>query len=298
MPQRARFHRPLAWAFFLLCGAQLCLLWAGALSCPACAAMTGGEGLLFALYALSAPRGFTPAPAPPLPARQRLQENLLLNQINPHFLYNTLESIRGKALQDGNGQVADMVEALSSFFRYNVSSKSGIVTLADEVGSVDEYLKIQNFRFNGRFVIEKHIDQTVNLHGCCLPKLTLQPIVENAIVHGLESLEQQGSIVLRIEDAEPCIRLSVADNGAGMSEQALEALNHSLFACVPAGDEDSQRRAHSGIALINVNQRIKLFFGAQYTLMIYSSEGSGTTVELLIPKLDPQTAAEKGEMPR
>lgn len=223
-----------------------------------------------------------PALPSPEQAQHLLQANLLLNQINPHFLYNTLESIRGQAVSDGNEQVADMIEALSSFFRYNVSLKSGIVTLAEELHNVDEYLKIQSFRFGDRFRVHTLVDESLNVHALCLPKLTLQPIVENAIVHGLESREAPGVITIRVSDLDHLMLLHVDDDGVGMNETELETLLETLRRAsetVPQGN-------HGGIALNNINQRIKLFFGDAYGLSVYSTQNAGTTVELLIPKAD------------
>lgn len=226
----------------------------------------------------SAPKDTSfPAESVALP-QPALHQNLLMNQINPHFLYNTLESIRGKALLDGNAQVADMVEALSAFFRYNVSTSSKLVSLAVEMNNVDEYLRIQSFRFSARFQIEKEIDPDIDQRECYLPKLTLQPIVENAIMHGLESLEEPGIIILRVRNCARGVFISVQDNGIGMDEETLNELNRRL------NDPSAETsKSHSGIALNNINQRIKLCFGSEYGLMIYSTKNVGTTVELMIP---------------
>lgn len=226
--------------------------------------------------------------------QRTLQQNLLLNQMNPHFLYNTLESIRGKAILDGNVQVADMVEALSAFFRYNVSYRSAIVTLADELNNVNEYLMIQNFRFVGRFRIEQRIDETINPKTCCLPKLTLQPIVENAIVHGLESLEEGGLVTIRAMDLEGHLLISVSDNGVGMDEVALQRLCAELSDAQREEAEPPMQSEGSsgGIALMNIQKRLQLFFGTEYGLRVYSMEGVGTTVEIMIPKRD--NAADSG----
>lgn len=206
----------------------------------------------------------------------------LFQQINPHFLYNTLESIRGKALADGAEEVADMTEALSSFFRYCIGRKSNIVTLADELHNVREYFRIQQFRFDNRFELSIHLPQNDDISGCQIPKLTLQPLVENAIVHGLESRKAKGTVSIRVLASQEGMSLFVCDDGVGIDTRKLEHMNlllHSSDEREPIGSEAT------GIALKNIHNRIRLLFGENYGLTLYSTLGMGTTVEVRIPRI-------------
>ena len=111
----------------------------------------------------------------------------LQSQINPHFLYNTLDTIRGQAMCDDNIEVANMIETLASFFRYSISRKGNLVTLRDELNNINNYMRIQQYRFNNRFSLEIVVDEEdMQAYDFYVPRLILQPIVENAIVHGLE----------------------------------------------------------------------------------------------------------------
>ncbi|MBA4698317.1 MAG: sensor histidine kinase [Ruminococcus sp.] len=206
----------------------------------------------------------------------------LQNQINPHFLYNTLDSIRGQALIDGVEEIADMTEALSAFFRYSISRKGNLVRLRDEIRNVDNYMKIQQFRFEDKFILEKKIECSEQALGCYVPKMILQPIIENAIFHGLELLEGQGKITLRIEETVSKIRIQIADKGKGISDKQLRSLNEQFI--TPGGQDTKGRFEKRGIALNNVNERIQLYFGKEYGLYIRSAVNLGTQVDITIPK--------------
>lgn len=207
------------------------------------------------------------------------QANLqaLQSQINPHFLYNTLECIRGMALLEGKANIADIAWSLSRFFRYSISGKSNVVTLREEMVSCDTYARIQNFRFQNRFVLETQSDPGVE--DCLLPKLTLQPVVENAIIHGLQNTLSGGVIRILVERVNEDVRIVISDNGCGMSPEKLEELTNRIC----HGSSEGGAGRHSGIAMYNVNRRLNLFFGPEYGVSVYSCEGMGTDVELRIP---------------
>ena len=209
------------------------------------------------------------------------QANLetLQSQINPHFLYNTLECIRGMALMEDKENIADIVWSLSQFFRYSISGKSNIVTLKDEVESCRAYANIQNYRFQDRFTLEITGDRDVL--GAMVPKLTLQPIVENAILHGLKDTITGGVITINIERVGGDLCVTVSDNGCGISPDKLEELNRTA----QSGDA-SGTGGHNGIAMYNVDRRIKLYFGREYGVTIYSCQGVGTDVVLRFPYND------------
>ena len=206
----------------------------------------------------------------------------LQSQINPHFLYNTLDTIRGQALIDGNAEVAEMIKTLSSFFRYSISRKGAAVTLRDELENIQNYMKIQQYRFGDRFRLEVDIDEPSVL-DYYIPRLIFQPIAENAIVHGLKDTLRGGIISISVE-AEDDLIIMISDNGKGMSLDELDALNRRIHAVVADSGEDAPKdAAHTGIALANVHRRIELLYGAPYGVNIYSSANRGTNVELVLP---------------
>lgn len=207
------------------------------------------------------------------------QANLqaLQSQINPHFLYNTLECIRGMALLEGRETIADIAWSLSRFFRYSISGKSNVVTLRDELENCETYARIQNYRFQNRFVLE--IEKEPNVDDTMLPKLTLQPMVENAILHGLQNSLDGGVIRIRIERINHDIRIVISDNGCGMPPEKLEELIYKIH----HGETRKGEGKHNGIAMYNVDRRMKLYFGPEYGVNVFSCEGKGTDVELRIP---------------
>ena len=207
----------------------------------------------------------------------------LQSQINPHFLYNTLESIRGQALCDGNERIAEMTELLAKYFRYNISCDADIVSLEDELTSVQNYVKIQQYRFEDRFDFQiiRHGD-TEDFLSCTLPKMTLQPIVENAIFHGLETKAEFGHIVIHLERTMDHLIIIVQDDGIGIAQDTLDQLNMRLrnISAVTAVQQDGH---NNGVAMINSNLRIKLLFGPEYGISMTSTVGVGTEVEILLP---------------
>ena len=207
----------------------------------------------------------------------------LQSQINPHFLYNALECIRGQALIDGSEAVADMTHALSHFFRYSISSKSNVVTLANELENVRNYITIQKHRFRDRFVIAYEMDDP-ELNNALLPKLTLQPIVENAIIHGFSDIVSGGEITVRVERLDGNVSVKVSDNGKGMPAEVLERLN-SAFRKDHMSVSELQHGYDkgTGVGMANVDRRIKLYFGVDYGLTINSCAGVGTDVEVFFP---------------
>lgn len=207
----------------------------------------------------------------------------LQSQINPHFLYNTLDSIRGKALDDGSRETADMIAILSSFFRYTIGSRNPIVSIEQELINTDNYIKILQSRYSNRFIIEKDIqDISDNIMQYSIPKLVLQPLIENAITHGLSDTQSGGIIKISLYTTQSRIIISVTDNGKGIEDAVLKKLNHNLTYDWQALPE--QAGYTSGIALSNVNTRIKLMYGPLYGLVIYSALHTGTEVQITLPK--------------
>jgi len=217
-------------------------------------------------------------------SKRQAQYLAMQNQINPHFLYNTLEGIRGEAITEGNENIAKMTETLSHFFRYTISNLENLVTLEDELANVRNYYSIQRYRFGDRIELnikfENEDDHELLLHAK-VPKLILQPIVENAIIHGIENIEGTGQLEILCQFTGKRLILTISDNGVGMSPEQLRQLNGRLSNIYDRFERE--RNLIGGIALSNVNNRIKLLFGEDYGINILSSKGVGTDVEITLP---------------
>ncbi|AEV28238.1 histidine kinase [Sphaerochaeta pleomorpha str. Grapes] len=217
-------------------------------------------------------------------SKRQAQFLALQNQINPHFLYNTLEGIRSEALFAGLTSVASMTEALSTFFRYTISNVENLVTLEQELENTENYFFIQQFRFGNRLKLSVTMaeEDKKEVMQYRIPKLTLQPIVENCIIHGLECKVGEGVLRIHIETTQSRLLVTVSDDGVGMGQQVLQAMNHNLS--VRSLDYVKHDELHGGIALVNVNNRIKLLFGEQYGLTVTSQVGVGTDVLIVLPR--------------
>ncbi len=211
----------------------------------------------------------------------------LQNQINPHFLYNTLEGIRSEALIAGMDSVAEMTEALATFFRYTISNVESLVSLEDELKNIENYYIIQQFRFGDRISLDIIIqeddeEKEEEIIKYMLPKLTLQPIVENSIYHGIERKIGKGNIRLNVQTSNNYLIITISDDGMGMEKERYKELEDKLRSMNLNGIT-SKANKEGGIALVNVNNRIKLLFGEEYGIHIYSTYSLGTDVEILLP---------------
>lgn len=218
--------------------------------------------------------------------RSQAEYLALQNQINPHFLYNTLEGIRSEALIGGLPLVGEMAEVLAKFFRYTISNVRTMVTIEDEIRNVQHYCQIQKFRFGDKISMKLLFmdEDEERIRKCRTPKLILQPIVENAIRHGIEPLVGNGEITIRFQVISKRLLLVVSDNGVGMKEEKLRKLNKKLGRIQLEETEATGKTG--GIAMVNVNNRIKLLFGENYGIHFYSTDGLGTEVEISLPYED------------
>lgn len=210
--------------------------------------------------------------------RQREAEfKMLASQINPHFLFNTLESIRMKARACGDTEAADMVKLLAKLMRRSIELHNAPLPLREELQLTECYLKLQHYRFAD--AVQYHIEASESASGLYVLPLLLQPLVENAFVHGLKSRQAGGRITVTAQLAgESELRVTVADNGAGMDENTLAALRERLYG------EPADNGTHIGVG--NVHQRIRLYYGPEWGLTIESSPGQGTTVTLHLPRCE------------
>lgn len=202
--------------------------------------------------------------------------NLLQAQINPHFLYNTLDAIIWLAEAGQTDQVITMVSALSDFFRTTLSKGRDFISVKEEETHIRSYLRIQQFRY--RDILEYAIDIPDSLYEYQVLKLTMQPLVENALYHGIKNKRGVGRITARGRMEGDRLVLSVEDNGIGMTPERLEAVRRGL-------EKETEEQADGGFGLYNVQQRIKLYYGPEYGMTIQSVYGEGTRVEILLPAL-------------
>lgn len=218
--------------------------------------------------------------------KRQAQYLALQNQINPHFLYNTLESIRSEALIAGLTEVSDMTEALASFFRYTISKVENLVSIEEEIQNCETYFKIQKYRFGERVQLDIECDEEEReeIYRCRLPKLTMQPILENSIIHGTECKLGVGHLKIHLERTARRLVIRISDDGVGMDEKTLFDMNERLQKSAwLMSDRESETKG--GIALVNVNNRIHLLFGEEYGLHVFSMPGVGTDVEITLPAI-------------
>lgn len=193
-------------------------------------------------------------------------------QINPHFLYNTLDSITWMCEDGKTAEAVEMVNALAHLFRISISKGNELITLKKELEHAQSYLKIQNIRYKDRFTYTFVIDEECLCYYC--NKITLQPLIENAIYHGIEPMVDEGEIKIIIQQRDDKLQLIVSDNGIGMSEEQCQLIL------------SSERLGKSGIGVKNVNDRIQIYFGEHYGIDIKSELDVGTTICVTIPKLE------------
>jgi two-component system sensor histidine kinase YesM len=206
-----------------------------------------------------------------------MEFKMLASQINPHFLYNTLESIRMKALTEGNRDVSNAIKLLGKSMHYVLENTgTSSTTLKKELDYISIYLSIQKFRFNDRVNYTLTVPEDMDLEEYQILPLLLQPIVENAILHGLEETEKGGLISIEVtaKDDELLI-INIYDNGLGMAEEEVITLTDSF--------KQRKKQSASNIGLYNINQRIRLFYGDAYGMTIKSQPYEGTLVSLTLP---------------
>ncbi len=206
--------------------------------------------------------------------RRRTEFDALQSQINPHFLYNTLDIIVWMIENEEKEKAVQIVTALGRFFRISLSRGRSIIPVKDELEHVRNYLMIQQNRFKNKFTYRVEADDAV------LPmasvKLILQPIVENAIYHGMEFMDGDGEILVKAELKDGCTVMTVRDNGLGMTEETVEKLLSGEQPHAPS-------RRGSGIGVRNVHERIRIYFGEDYGLSIVSEPDEGTKVTIRMP---------------
>lgn len=209
------------------------------------------------------------------------QMRALESQINAHFLYNTLEAINSLAKIEEVPEISTMALALGDMFRYSIKTKGALVTLQQELTHVSNFVAIQQIRFDNLFLFK--IDVPEEMMSCSIIKLTLQPLVENALYHGLLNCNAGSTIQLSARCYNHILTLSVTDDGIGMNPQKLTELKSSLTE--KSSLQDLHPKENSSIGLKNINSRIQLYYGDEYGISIESQENIGTTVTVQIPEI-------------
>jgi len=203
--------------------------------------------------------------------QNELKLEILRAQINPHFLYNTLDSIKFLATLQENHNIASMSSSLINLLKYNLSSKT-VAMLKEEIESVSNYVDIQKYRYGDIF--EFTTDIAADTERCVISRFVLQPLVENCLIHGFDGIEGDGAITIRSRLENDTLRLDVIDNGSGIDEETMNRLQHG---------DGAQDNPYSKIGVSNIRERIRLQFGEAATLSYSAGDGGGTIASLRFP---------------
>ena len=207
---------------------------------------------------------------------KEMEFKTLQSQMNPHFLYNTLDTINWLAFKEKQTEICNLVAAISSLIRASISNKKSIITIEQELDYVKNYIYIQHIRYKDRFDIIYDIDESLLKQA--VPKLIIQPIVENAIIHGIENSKNKNLLYISVKRENECIIIIVKDTGIGMTDEKVSELLKE-----PLNAEGDEQKAHTNLGLYAVHKRIQLMYGDLYGLAVHSQAGEGTTVTLHIP---------------
>lgn len=191
------------------------------------------------------------------------QLDLLQSQINPHFIHNTLNTINYLAIKNNQSEIREMIQSFNSLLRQSISTNKKFITFKEELTCVKNYLNIQKYRYGD--IVKLVCNIPGDLENCLIPKLILQPLIENSIYHGILPKSDNGTIRIDILSEKDFIKIRIIDDGIGIIKQK------------------SAHKGFNGISLDNIRERLKLYFGTEYTLNIYSKIGIGTCVEFNIP---------------
>ena len=204
---------------------------------------------------------------------RKAEFELLQSQINPHFLYNTLDAIVWLAESGEKEKVVSTVSSLSNFFRASLNQGKDIVTVKEDIGHVRSYLEIQQIRYQD--ILDYEIDIPDEINSYLIPKITIQPLVENALYHGIKNKRGKGKITITGAKHEDYITISIADNGLGITDERLKVVLNNI--------NNRSESEKTTFGLYNVNERIRLDFGEEYGIRIDSEYGTGTTVSVKLP---------------
>jgi two-component system sensor histidine kinase YesM len=205
--------------------------------------------------------------------KEQMRFEVLASQVNPHFLFNVLESIRMKAHSNGENEIATIIKKMGALIRRNLEMNYDYITLREELSFVEDYLIIQKFRFGEKIVSSIHCSEEL-MQLTVLP-LTIQPIVENAIIHGLEGVKEAGTVIINVKIEDGNLIITVSDNGKGIESDKIMNLLHV--------SKDTKENGEGRIGLQNIHQRIQIKFGKAYGLTLEKNYPRGTIVQLIMP---------------
>lgn len=208
--------------------------------------------------------------------KHQLQLYVLRKQINTHFIFNTLNSIKALARENSQEPIAEISEGLANLLRYSYSTEE-YINIFDEMQVIDQYVQIMNIRFGNKFKVEYDVDDTLCVYK--ILRLILQPIVENALMHGLEQKTDDCRLLITGRHDADAFVLTVTDNGAGIAPDLYREMQEKL-------NEEADDFSLTGIALVNINRRIHLYHGVAYGLRVESAPGAGTTVTVRLPLIE------------
>lgn len=206
--------------------------------------------------------------------KKKLEIETLQAQINPHFLYNTLGSLKWAAVRKKQPELADSLDALSSLLEFTIKKAGGMVTVEEEASYIKSYIEIEKMRYGERFVMDYQIDEEVK--EMKIPGFILQPLVENSFLHGLDLTKEGGTVIIRGRKQNGFLCLEVEDNGIGMEEEKAARL-------LKSGKEEKKYKGFNSIGIKIVDRRLRELYGEGYQTKVYSVLGEGTRITLMIP---------------
>lgn len=213
--------------------------------------------------------------------RKEAEYLALQSQINPHFIYNTLETIRMLAEVNNDEEVSEIAYTFGELMRYSLSPKKNEATLAEELDHVQNFLKVHKIRMGERLDYQLEVDIDLHLEHFLCPRFILQPIVENSIVHGLAKSRNLGKLIIRVKEESDVMYVEVIDNGKGITKSRLQMINNMLNGSMKISEFQTN---DGGLALFNVSERLRLFNGEKSNLSIDSNYGEGTRCVLTLQK--------------
>jgi two-component system sensor histidine kinase YesM len=208
----------------------------------------------------------------------------LQEHIKPHFLYNTLDTIQWMARKENSSDIAEMVESLSRLFRIGLSNGRELISVEDEIAHIRSYLTIQQIRYRDKLSYSITSPEAIQRYRVL--KLIIQPIVENAIYHGIKERRGMGHVHIEVLDDADSILIRIEDDGKGMDEATLEQVRAKLAQRFEAQDALESESQQGGYGMLNVQARMKLTFGEAYGISIESTLGQGTVVSIRHPRLE------------
>lgn len=208
--------------------------------------------------------------------QKEMEFKTLQSQMNPHFIYNTLDAVNWMAFKKGETEICGLITAISNLLRASISNKQSIVSIKQELSYVGDYLHIQQIKYHDQFQVFYDVDETILDQP--IPKLVIQPMVENAVVHGIEGGQSGTSVLLRIQKIDDNIHIMVKDDGVGMPDSKVKSLFYEQYT-----EPDSQNTSHTHLGIYAVHKRLQFLYGEKYGVQVLSSEGEGTTISLHIP---------------